>query len=54
MNKGALRRWIQRELDIMLARVGQVIRQTKARVFEGNTHMSPDGNTSPRSAPGVA
>jgi transposase, IS5 family len=29
---------LQRELDIMLARVGQVIRQAKARVFEGNTH----------------
>jgi IS5 family transposase len=30
---------LQRELDTMLARVQQVLRQTKGRVFEGNTHV---------------
>ena len=30
---------LHRELETMLARVGQVIRQTKARVFEGNTRI---------------
>jgi len=30
---------LQRELDTMLARVQQVIRQTKGRVFGGNTHV---------------
>jgi len=29
---------LQRELDTMVVRVGQVIRQTQARVFDGNTH----------------
>jgi len=30
---------LQRELETMLARVGQVIRQTKARLFAGNTRI---------------
>ncbi len=30
---------LQQELDAMLARVRQVIRQTKARVLDGNTHV---------------
>jgi IS5 family transposase len=30
---------LQRELDVILARVQQVIRQTKARVFGGDTHV---------------
>jgi IS5 family transposase len=30
---------LQQELDAMLVRVQQVIRQTKARVLEGNTHV---------------